>query len=88
MQDNPDDDDDLPRDWFETQFQPPGEPPFTLHILTHGRVYTEEHESLDEALDAARSAAGEARETPTAIIDSEGQVVMDAASLNAWLQRP
>lgn len=69
------------RDWFDSQFEESDEGPFTLHILTHGRVYKEEYETLEAALSAARAAWKEPREQPIAITDARGVICFDQAAL-------
>jgi hypothetical protein len=78
-------DDEAQHDWFDRQFEGTGEGPFTLHILTHGRIYKEAYETLDEAIEAARAAWGEPRETPVAITDRTGRTCMDQATLESVL---
>lgn len=76
-----DDGDATEHDWFERQFEAGDEGPFTLHILTHGRLYKETYETLEEAVEAARSAWQEPRETPVAITDRSDRPCMDQGAL-------
>jgi hypothetical protein len=53
---------------------------YLLHIRTHGRVYTEQYESLDEALEAALALEGEPRERAE-YISQNGAVCVDRARI-------
>ncbi len=53
---------------------------YVLHILTHGRRYTEDYESLDEALAAALELEREPREHAEAIT-YDGAVCADRAQI-------
>jgi hypothetical protein len=53
---------------------------FDLHIRTHGRFYTEQYESLDEAVMAALALEGEPRERAESISQG-GQQLLNRAQL-------
>ena len=55
-------------------------PPFVLHILTHGRRYTEEYDTLEDARCAALALREEAREVPERITRGSA-LCLDATAL-------
>lgn len=72
---------DSERDWFDTQF---GEQPragFLLEILTHGRCYIEEYDTLEEALEAAAALDTEPRETAQCVRAARGELRLEGAAL-------
>jgi regulator of RNase E activity RraB len=60
--------------------------PYVLHILTHGRRYTEDYDSLEEALEAAFALEHEPRERAE-FISRDGQVCCDRESIEALAAR-
>jgi hypothetical protein len=56
--------------------------PYLLHILTHGRRYTEEHDTLEEAVSAALALEHEPRERAE-YISLDGRICVDREQLDA-----
>jgi hypothetical protein len=59
--------------------------PYVLHILTHGRRYHEEYDSLDEALAAAAALEHEPRERAESITFN-GEPCLDRAAIEAHIR--
>jgi hypothetical protein len=55
--------------------------PYVLHILTHGRRYSEEYDDLEQAIEAALALEHEPRESAEAI-SHEGVVCVDREQLS------
>jgi hypothetical protein len=58
---------------------------YVLHILTHGRRYTEDYDTFEEALTAARALEHEPRERAEAI-SSAGKVCADRERIEALIR--
>ena len=59
--------------------------PYVLHILTHGRRYHEEYDSLDDAIAAAVALEHEPRERAEGI-SLNGEPYLDRAALEARIR--
>lgn len=59
---------------------------YVLHILTHGRRYTEDHDSLEQAIEAALALEHEPRERAE-FITCDGQVCCDREQIEALAAR-
>lgn len=59
--------------------------PYVLHVLTHGRRYQEEYDSLDEALEAAVALEHEPRERAESITLDDAPC-LDRAAIEAHLR--
>jgi hypothetical protein len=59
--------------------------PYVLHILTHGRRYQEEYDSLDEALAAAAALEHEPRERAESI-SLDGVQCLDRAAIEGHIR--
>jgi hypothetical protein len=60
--------------------------PYVLHILTHGRRYREEYDSLDEAIAAAVALEHERREHAESIT-LDGAQCLDRAAIEGHVRR-
>lgn len=58
----------------------PGCVSYLLHIRTHGRLYTEQYDDLDDAVAAAFQLEGEPRERAEQI-SQDGQTLLSRAQL-------
>jgi hypothetical protein len=59
--------------------------PYVLHILTHGRRYHEEYDSLDDAIEAAVALEREPRERAESIT-RDGEPCLDRAAIEARIR--
>ena len=60
--------------------------PYVLHILTHGRRYQEEYDSLDDAIEAAAALEREPRERAESIT-LDGEPCLDRRAIEARMRR-